>query len=278
MGKTLIIAEKPSVAGDISKALGKFEKNADFYENDQYVISSAVGHLLTIAVPEQFEVKRGKWTFAHLPVIQPHFDLLPIEKNEARLKVLVKLIKRKDVTALVNACDAGREGELIFRYIVQYAKAKQPIQRLWLQSMTAAAIRDGFAHLRTDGEMIPLADAAVCRSESDWLVGINGTRAMTAFNSKSGGFQLTTVGRVQTPTLAILVEREERIRAFRPRDYWELIGTFRAAGGEYTGRWFDEKFSKDKKSEEADIKAERLWAKKRADEIRTKCESKTCAG
>ena len=153
MGKILIIAEKPSVAGDISKALGKFEKNADFYENDQYVISSAVGHLLTIAVPEQFEVKRGKWTFANLPVIPPHFDLLPIEKNEARLKVLVRLIKRKDVSAIVNACDAGREGELIFRYIVQYAKAKQPIQRLWLQSMTPAAIRDGFAHLRTDGEM-----------------------------------------------------------------------------------------------------------------------------
>ena len=244
MGKTLIIAEKPSVAGDISKALGKFEKNADFYENDQYVISSAVGHLLTIAVPEQFEVKRGKWTFAHLPVIPPHFDLLPIEKNEARLKVLVRLIKRKDVTALVNACDAGREGELIFRYIVQYSKSDKPIQRLWLQSMTPAAIRDGFAHLRTDAEMIPLADAATCRSESDWLIGINGTRAMTAFNSKTGGFHLTTVGRVQTPTLAILVEREEKIKKFIPRNYWEIHGTFAAEAGEYAGRWFDEKFSK----------------------------------
>ena len=195
-------------------------------------------------MPEQFEVKRGKWTFANLPVIPPHFDLLPIEKNEARLKVLVKLIKRKDVSAIVNACDAGREGELIFRYIVQYAKAKQPIQRLWLQSMTAAAIRDGFAHLRTDGEMIPLADAATCRSESDWLIGINGTRAMTAFNSKTGGFHLTTVGRVQTPTLAILVEREEKIKKFVPRNYWEIHGTFAAQAGEYAGRWFDEKFSK----------------------------------
>jgi DNA topoisomerase-3 len=248
MGKTLIIAEKPSVAGDISKALGKFEKNADFYENDQYLISSAVGHLLTIAVPEQFEVKRGKWTFANLPVIPPHFDLLPIEKNEARLKVLVKLIKRKDVTALVNACDAGREGELIFRYIVQYSKSDKPIKRLWLQSMTAAAIRDGFAHLRTDEQMIPLADAATCRSESDWLIGINGTRAMTAFNSKTGGFHLTTVGRVQTPTLAILVEREEKIKKFRPRDYWEVHGTFAAKAGEYDGRWLDEKF-KDKETE-----------------------------
>jgi len=269
MGKTLIIAEKPSVAGDISKALGKFEKNADFYENDQYVISSAVGHLLTIAVPEQFEVKRGKWTFANLPVIPPHFDLLPIEKNEARLKVLVKLIKRKDVTALVNACDAGREGELIFRYIVQYAKARQPIQRLWLQSMTPAAIRDGFAHLRTDGEMIPLADAATCRSESDWLIGINGTRAMTAFNSKTGGFHLTTVGRVQTPTLAILVEREEKIKKFIPRNYWEIHGTFGAAAGEYPGRWFDEKFSK--KEGDDQLKQERVWDVAFAEAIKAKC-------
>ncbi len=269
MGKTLIIAEKPSVAGDIARALGKFEKQADHYENDHYVISSAVGHLLTIAVPEQFEVKRGKWTFAHLPVIPPHFDLLPIEKNEARLKVLVKLIKRKDVTAIVNACDAGREGELIFRYIVQYAKAKQPIQRLWLQSMTPAAIRDGFAHLRTDAEMMPLADAATCRSESDWLIGINGTRAMTAFNSKTGGFHLTTVGRVQTPTLAILVEREEKIKKFVPRNYWEIHGTFGAQAGEYAGRWFDEKFSKKEGDEQS--KQERAWDVSFAEAIKAKC-------
>jgi len=228
MGKALIIAEKPSVASDISKVLGKFEKHDDYFENDQYVVTSAVGHLLTICVPEQFEVKRGKWTFAHLPVIPPHFDLLPIEKSEPRLKAVLRLIKRKDITSLINACDAGREGELIFRYIVQYAKSTKPIQRLWLQSMTAASIREGFAKLRTNGEMLPLADAATCRSESDWLVGINGTRAMTAFNSKSGGFHLTTVGRVQTPTLAILVEREEKIKKIRIArllgDSWNVRG------------------------------------------------------
>ena len=269
MGKALIIAEKPSVAGDISKVLGKFQKNADFYENDQYVISSAVGHLLTIAVPEQFEVKRGKWTFANLPVIPPHFDLLPIEKSEARLKVLLKLIKRKDVDKLINACDAGREGELIFRYIVQYAKTDKPIQRLWLQSMTAAAIREGFEALRTDEQMLPLADAATCRSESDWLIGINGTRAMTAFNSKSGGFHLTTVGRVQTPTLAILVEREDKIKKFVSRDYWEIHGTFAAQAGEYNGRWFDENFSKKDGDEQS--RAERIWEIARAEEIQKKC-------
>src|SRR5580765_133605 len=247
MGKALIIAEKPSVASDISKALGGFKKHEDYYESDQYVISSAVGHLLELVVPEQFEVKRGKWTFAHLPMIPPHFDLRPIERNEARLKVLLKLIKRADVDSLINACDAGREGELIFRYIVQYSKVRKPIKRLWLQSMTPAAIREGFAQLRDDASMLPLADAAVCRSESDWLVGINGTRAMTAFNSKTGGFHLTTVGRVQTPTLAILVEREEKIKKFVARDYFEVHARFACKAGEYPGRWFDEKFSKENK-------------------------------
>ena len=272
MGKTLIIAEKPSVAGDIAKALGGFKKVDDFYESDQYVVSSAVGHLLTIVPPEGVEAARGKWTFKHLPVIPPHFDLLPIEKTEPRLKVLKKLIKRDDVDALVNACDAGREGELIFRNIVKFTGAKQPIKRLWLQSMTPAAIREGFAQLREDKDMLPLADAAYSRSEADWLVGINGTRAMTAFNSKLGGFFKTTVGRVQTPTLAIVVEREARIRKFVSRDFWEVIGTFDAAAGQYTGRWFDEKFSKpDGKDGDDQLKPERLWDKVQAEAIREKC-------
>ncbi len=268
MGKALIIAEKPSVAGDIAKALGKFQKQQDYFENDDYVISSAVGHLLTIVPPEGVEAARGKWTFKCLPVIPPHFDLQPIEKNENRLKVLKKLIKRDDVDRLINACDAGREGELIFRNIVRFTKAKQPIQRLWLQSMTPAAIREGFEALRKDEEMQPLSDAATSRSEADWLVGINGTRAMTAFNSKLGGFFKTPVGRVQTPTLAILVEREKRIREFVPRDFWEIHGTFAAAAGQYVGRWFDEKFTK---SEDEQLKPERVWDVARADEIKAKC-------
>lgn len=269
MSKALIIAEKPSVAGDIARALGGFKKEADHYESDEYVISSAVGHLLELQAPEQYEVKRGKWSFAHLPVIPPHFDLKPVAKSEARLKVLAKLIRRKDVTSLINACDAGREGELIFRYIAQATKAKQPVQRLWLQSMTPAAIRDAFSQLRSDGEMLPLADAARSRSEADWLVGINGTRAMTAFNSKDGGFFLTTVGRVQTPTLAVVVEREDKIRKFVARDYWEVRAEFGAAAGHYEGRWFDPKF---KKSEsDPDARAERLWDKTRAEAIVAAC-------
>lgn len=271
MGKALIIAEKPSVAGDIAKAIGGFKKVDDYYESDQFVLSSAVGHLLELIAPEGVEATRGKWTFKCLPVIPHHFDLRPIEKSESRLKVLSKLIKRKDVDLLVNACDAGREGELIFRNIVKYTKAKHPIKRLWLQSMTPAAIRDGFAQLRDDNSMLPLADAAFSRSEADWLVGINGTRAMTAFNSKSGGFFKTTVGRVQTPTLAIVVEREHKIRKFVPRDYWEVIGTFDAAAGQYTGRWFDEKFSKPDKDGDEQLRPERIWEKNKAEAIRDKC-------
>src|SRR5690348_188884 len=271
MGKALIIAEKPSVAGDIAKALGGFKKVEDYYENDQYVVSSAVGHLLTIVPPEGVEAARGKWTFKCLPVIPPHFDLLPIEKSEPRLKVLKKLIKRPDVDALVNACDAGREGELIFRNIVRYTKAKQPIKRLWLQSMTPAAIREGFEQLRADKDMLPLADAAYSRSEADWLVGINGTRAMTAFNSKLGGFFKTTVGRVQTPTLAIVVEREHKIRGFVPRDYWEVIGTFKAEAGIYTGKWFDEKFVRPEKDGDVDLKPERVWELTKAEALKAKC-------
>jgi DNA topoisomerase-3 len=177
------------------------------------------------------------------------------------------------VTRLINACDAGREGELIFRYIAQHAKARQPVARLWLQSMTPASIRDAFAELRSDEDMQPLADAARCRSEADWLVGINGTRAMTAFNSKDGGFFLTTVGRVQTPTLAIVVEREDRIRKFVPRDYWEVRATFGAKAGDYEGRWFDPAFRKPDDDEHA--RAERLWDRAKAEAIVAACAGRT---
>ncbi|MEV4780789.1 DNA topoisomerase III [Burkholderia sp. LMU1-1-1.1] len=272
MTKTLIIAEKPSVANDIAKTLGGFTKHDEYFESDEYVLSSAVGHLLEIAVPEEHDVKRGKWSFAHLPMIPPYFALNPIAKTEARLKVLNKLIKRKDVTTLINACDAGREGELIFRLIAQNAKAKQPVKRLWLQSMTPGAIREGFTHLRSDEEMLPLADAARCRSEADWLIGINGTRAMTAFNSKEGGFYLTTVGRVQTPTLSIVVEREEKIKKFVARDFWEVRAEFVCAAGVYEGRWLDTKFKKDETDPEK--RAERLWSKAAADSIAMACRGK----
>ncbi|MBD3893814.1 DNA topoisomerase III [Hydrogenophaga sp.] len=277
-GKTLVIAEKPSVAQDIVRALtpvaGKFDKHDDHFENERYVVTSAVGHLLEIAAPEEFDVKRGKWSFAHLPVLPPYFELKPIDKTKSRLSAVVKLAKRKDVGQLINACDAGREGELIFRLIEQYAggiksgayqNLGKPVQRLWLQSMTPAAIRDGFEHLRSDAQMQGLADAARSRSEADWLVGINGTRAMTAFNSRDGGFFLTTVGRVQTPTLSIVVEREEQIRAHRSRDYWEIHASFLAEAGAYPGKWFDPAFKKPAgDAADAELRADRLWSQREA--------------
>ncbi|WCT24658.1 DNA topoisomerase III [Acidovorax temperans] len=272
MTKTLVIAEKPSVAQDIVRALtpvaGKFEKHEDHFENDRYVVTSAVGHLVEIQAPEQFDVKRGKWSFAHLPVIPPYFDLKPVDKTKSRLNAVVKLAKRKDVTELINACDAGREGELIFRLIEQYAGGGKPlgkpVKRLWLQSMTPQAIRDGFNALRSEQQMAGLASAARSRSEADWLVGINGTRAMTAFNSRDGGFFLTTVGRVQTPTLSLVVEREEKIRKFVSRDYWEIHATFGAQAGEYPAKWFDPKW---KKGEDAEAKADRVWSAAEAQAI-----------
>jgi DNA topoisomerase III len=277
MSKTIIIAEKPSVAQDIVRALtpvaGKFEKFTDHFESDGYVVTSAVGHLVEIKAPEEFDVKRGKWSFANLPVVPPHFDLAPIDKAKTRLNAVVKLVKRKDVTAMINACDAGREGELIFRLIVQYAANSEkkptvkPVQRLWLQSMTPQAIRDGFAQLRSDAQMQGLADAARSRSEADWLVGINGTRAMTAFNSRDGGFFLTTVGRVQTPTLSIMVEREEKIRKHIARAYWEVKASFDAVAGQYEGKWFDPKFKKN--PEDAEARSDRLWTAAEAETIAT---------
>jgi DNA topoisomerase-3 len=261
MSKSLIIAEKPSVAQDIVRALtpvaGKFDKHDEYFESDKYIVTSAVGHLLEIKAPEEYDVKRGKWSFAHLPVIPPHFELAPLDKTKTRLNAIVKLAKRKDVGELINACDAGREGELIFRLIQQHAKSRLPVKRLWLQSMTPQAIREGFEHLRTDDELRGLAEAARSRSEADWLVGINGTRAMTAFNSRDGGFFLTTVGRVQTPTLSIMVEREEQIRKHVARDYWEVRATFAVDAGEYEGKWFDPAWKKN--PDDAEQRSDRLW-------------------
>jgi len=283
MTKSLIIAEKPSVAQDIVRALtpiaGKFEKHAEHFENERYLVTSAVGHLVEIKAPEEFDVKRGKWSFANLPVIPPHFDLAPIEKAKSRLQAVVKLVRRKDVTDLINACDAGREGELIFRLIVQFAEParggplNKPVQRLWLQSMTPQAIRDGFQALRSDAQMLGLADAARSRSEADWLVGINGTRAMTAFNSRDGGFFLTTVGRVQTPTLSIVVEREEQIRKHVPRAYWEIKASFAAGAGLYDGKYIDPEFKRD--PQDADKRADRLWSEADAQAIAQAVRGKT---
>src|SRR5947209_7101775 len=272
MSKSLIIAEKPSVASDLARALGGFKKEGDHFENERYVISSALGHLVELALPSELDVKRGKWSFANLPIIPEEFELRPIEKTKARFNQLKRLMKRDDVDLLINACDAGREGELIFRYLVQLSGVKKPVQRLWLQSMTSDSIRSAFNHLRSEEEMVPLSEAAVCRSESDWLVGINGTRAMTAFNNRTGGFQLTPVGRVQTPTVGISAEREDKIHQFKARSYYEVVGDFEVQAGAYRGRWFREDFEK---NGDEDARAERIWDQNEADEIKKRCVGKT---
>ncbi len=279
--KTLIIAEKPSVARDIARALGGFQSQKDFFEGARHVVTSAIGHMLELAPPEGAEVKRGKWSLSNLPVLPDHFDLHPIAKSEPKLRLIKKLYKRKDISAVINACDAGREGELIFHYLVRHFKGSKPVRRLWLQSMTPQAIRDGFENLREGRELLPLQHAAVCRAESDWLIGINATRAMTALNSGGGGFSLTTVGRVQTPTLAILVDREKEIQNFEPRDYWEIQGTFEIASGQYEGRWIAPKPGKAKKDAaqagtgardmHGTTRPERIWEQARAEAIVAKC-------
>lgn len=268
MTKTLIIAEKPSVALDISRALGGFTREGDFFESENFVLAASIGHLLSLIAPN--DPVRGKWSFTHLPVIPDQFELNPSDKKSAeRLKLLVKLLKRKDVSAVINACDAGREGELIFRYIMQFAKVNKPVKRLWLRSMTREAIREAFNNLRDDDELKPLEAAARSRAEADWLVGINGTRAMTAFNSKDGGFFKTPVGRVQTPTLTIVHEREEAIRRFVSRDYWEVHAEFGAEAGSYSGRWFNPQFKKDE--DDAEKRDSRVWTASEAEAIVQAC-------
>ncbi len=281
MSKALIIAEKPSVMNDLARVLGgksgmsKFEQKKDYYENDEYLISSAVGHLVQQRLPVTADGKTLPWNFDALPVIPEHFELEASEGNKGRLNVLIRLMKRKDVSEIINACDAGREGELIFRYIIQFAGIDKPTRRLWFQSMTNNAILSAFDNLRTEEEMRPLADAAVCRSESDWLIGINSTRAMTAYNSRYGGFNKTPVGRVQTPTLALLAERELEISNFVPEEYFEVHGDFNVSAGNYLGRWFDEAF---KKSEDKPHgRAERIWDREKAEAIVARCEGKTAA-
>ncbi len=225
MGKTLIIAEKPSVAADIVKALpGTFKRTKTHYEGDEYIVSYALGHLVSIAYPEEIDPRFQKWSLSNLPILPDTFPLTVLPSTKTQYNALSKLIRRRDVSVIVNGCDAGREGELIFKYILRLASTRsvegKTIKRLWLQSMTMDAIRAGLQHLRDNSEMLPLEDTALCRSQSDWLIGINATRALTAYNSRFGGFRKTPCGRVQTPTLSLIVKREEERRNFRPETYW----------------------------------------------------------
>ncbi len=255
--KKLIISEKPSVAADIAKVLGKAKKVDDYYENEQYVIASALGHLVELNMPADIDKKYARWTLSNLPIIPDKFKVKPIEKTKAKLTGLKKLLARKDIDGVINACDAGREGELIFTYIYEITKCKLPRQRLWVSSMTASSILEAFNNLKSQEEMESLQDAARCRSESDWLVGINGTRAVTSRMYGSRGKNLASVGRVQTPTLAMIVEREHEIQNFKPQRFWKITANFKIENGEYEGVYQRPDFKQSNKN--VNDKADRIW-------------------
>lgn len=268
--KRLLIAEKPSVATDLSKVLGKFKKMDGYYENDELIISSAVGHIVELFMPDDIDKKLKWWTLKTLPIIPEKFQLKPLEKAKDRLKELKQLMKRDDVKEIINACDAGREGELIFAYIYEIVNSKKPIKRLWMSSMTPESIKEAFSHLRSNEEMIPLQEAARCRSESDWLVGINGTRAVTSRMFGQRSRQVATVGRVQTPTLALVYEREKAIKSFVPQTYWRISAQFGITNGTYEGYYQKPDF---KKGEEDIDRIDRIWDKTEAEKILSEVQS-----
>src|SRR5471030_1402350 len=274
--KSLIIAEKPSVAADLARALGKVPKKGDHFENDDYVISSAVGHIVELQMPEDIDKKKyGFWRLDALLIIPEKFQLKPVESSKYRYDQLKKLLARKDIELVINACDAGREGELIFTYIYQLTKSKLPVKRAWMQTMTQEGIREAFKNLRDGEKMQGLSDAARCRSESDWLIGINGTRALTKrmFGSRAGN--VASVGRVQTPTLAIVYARELEIRNFKPRDYWRVTAIFAIAQGNYEGVYQRPNFKRAEGDEHYRI--DRVWEKALADAVVAACQGQPVA-
>lgn len=250
----LVIAEKPSVARDIARVLKCTKKGNGFLYNDSYVVSWAVGHLVTLFDPEDYDQNLKRWTKESLPIIPEEIKIKAIKQTESQLKVIEKIMKRDSITSLICATDSGREGELIFRYIYELLKCKKPFKRLWISSMTDAAIKEGFSKLKDGSEYDRLYNSAKCRSEADWLVGINASRAFTLKYDA-----LLSIGRVQTPTLALIVQRQAEIDSFDARDYWEIEAEFDG----WKGTWFDRKTNETK-----------LFEKEKADEIAKKVKNK----
>jgi DNA topoisomerase-3 len=252
--KTLVIAEKPSVGRDLTRVLpGPFQKQEGYLEGPDHVVTWAVGHLVQLAEPDEYDAKYKKWRMADLPIVPDKFKLVVRdERSKKQMSVVTRQLRRDDVATVVNACDAGREGELIFAYLFEKAGAKKPVERLWLSSMTKAAMGRAFEQLRPAAEFAQLEAAARSRSESDWIVGMNATRAAT-IRLRSSFDGAVSLGRVQTPTLAIITRREEEIRAFVPEPYW-LVDALFAAPGErlYEGRYHDGAKPRLKSAEQAD--------------------------
>src|ERR687889_630389 len=241
MAKTLVVAEKPSVARDLASTLpGSFKQSKDktHLEGEDYTVTWAVGHLVGLAPPDEYDPKLKKWRFADLPILPEKFKLIPNDERAGKqLRAIHRLMADDDVEQIVNACDAGREGELIFAYVYDLAPVQKPVQRLWLSSMTKTAIREAFEHLRPAEELHSLEEAARSRSEADWLARMNATRA-ASIRLRAAFDGAVSLGRVQTPTLALVARREEEIRAFKPEPYWLVEAAFEASGDRaYRGRY-----------------------------------------
>jgi DNA topoisomerase III len=261
MAKSLVITEKPSVARDIADALGGFREEDGYSERDDLIVTFAVGHLYELLAPEELDDKFKRWTLDVLPILPEEFGYKVKKGQTDRIRTIQRLIRRDDVDTIVNACDAGREGELIFREIVENLGARQPIRRLWLQSMTDEAIRSGFRALRRGEELQGLADAAACRAQSDWLIGMNATRALTKRLKSRKEKTSWSAGRVQTPTLAMLVDKEFEVLAHVPRPFWRVTATFEHEGHTYSGSWFDPAFDA---GDDPDRKDDRIFDSARA--------------
>jgi len=264
VAKTLVITEKPSVARDIADALGGFQEREGYFESDAWLVTFAVGHLFELLAPEDLDPRYKRWTLDTLPIVPERYAYKPKAGQRDRIRTIERLLARDDVADVVNACDAGREGELIFREIVEHLGSEKPIRRLWLQSMTDEAIRAGFLALRPGEELRGLADAASCRARSDWLIGMNATRALTKRLKSRKEKTAWSAGRVQTPTLAMLVERELEILAHVPRSYWRVTATFEHAAQSYAGSWFDPAFEAGSDEEARD---DRIFDEARAQAI-----------
>jgi DNA topoisomerase-3 len=239
LAKALILTEKPSVARDVAEALGGFTEHEGYWESDPYLLTFAVGHLFELLEPDEIDPRYKRWTLDVLPILPERFELKKKKGHSDRVRVIQKLAERRDVDRLINACDAGREGELIFREVVSYLGVEKPVERLWLQSMTTDAIREGFARLRPGRELEGLGQAAECRARADWLIGMNATRALTKRLKSRSETRAWSAGRVQTPTLALLVERELEVLAHVPVPYWRVLATFVHDGRSYAGTWYD---------------------------------------
>ncbi len=264
MPKAVIITEKPSVARDIAGALGGFEEKDGYWESEAYLLSFAVGHLFELLEPEELDEKFKRWTLDVLPIIPDRFEIKKKQGHAERIRTIEKLLRREDVDRVVNACDAGREGELIFREIVGFLGSDKPVERLWLQSMTQSAIRAGFSSLLPGAEVEPLGQAAECRAYADWLIGMNATRALTKRLKSRKERGAWSAGRVQTPTLALLVERELSVLAHVPQAFWRVTATFDHDGRSYGGTWYDPDFEP---GEDDQRKDDRIFDEERAQAI-----------